>query len=106
MELIDKAAVVAEIERKVKSINSCPFRTAELGSEKFDEGQLNAYNEIISYIGTLEVEEVDFEKELDRIWFDNKLGNYFDNDALDFAHVRTLCKHFFELGLKAVQKGE
>lgn len=44
-------------------------------------------------------ENVDFEKELDRIWFDNKLGDYFDNDALDFAHIRTLCKHFFELGL-------
>lgn len=42
--------------------------------------------------------EVNFEKELDRIWFDNKLGDYFDNDALDFAHIKTLCKHFYELG--------
>ena len=53
-----------------------------------------------TYINTLEVKEMDFEKELDRIWFDNKLGNYFDNDALDFAHIRTLCKHFFELGIQ------
>ena len=49
-------------------------------------------------------ENVDFEKELDRIWFDNKLGDYFDNDALDFAHIRTICKHFYSLGL--AQKGE
>ena len=58
---------------------------------------------ILSIIISLQQEqpEVDFEKELDRIWFDNKLGNYFDNDALDYAHIKTLCKHFYELGLNA-----
>ena len=58
----------------------------------------------IRYKENLEVKEADFEKELDRIWFDNKLGNYFDNDALDFAHVRTICKHFFELGIKNAER--
>lgn len=90
MELIDKAAVVAEITNlKVK----------------YECGWNCAIDKVLEHIDDLEVKEVDFEKELDRIWFDNKLGNYFDNDALDFAHVRTICKHFFELGLK-VQKGE
>lgn len=54
-KLIDKDALVAEIERRIKGVNSCPFRTAELGSEKLNEGQLNAYNSILSFIDTLEV---------------------------------------------------
>ena len=57
--LIDKDALVAEIERRIKSVNSCPFRTAELGSEKLNEGQLNAYNVMLSLLDTLEVREVD-----------------------------------------------
>lgn len=51
---------------------------------------------------TLEVKEPDFEKEFSRIWFD--FGEYFNNSAVNFARIRTICKHFFELGLKA--KGE
>lgn len=92
MELIDKATVVAEIERIEYETNYEPFTDEVLGKR-------NGCRKIREFLDTLEVKEVDFEKELDRIWFDNKLGNYFDNDALDFAHVRTLCKHFFELGL-------
>ena len=59
-QYVDKDALVAEIERRIKSINSCSFRTAELGSEKSDEGQLNAYNVMLSFIDTLEVKEVDY----------------------------------------------
>jgi hypothetical protein len=99
MELIDKAAVVAEIERRIKERDNQMKSGCWVSSAYI-------YEDLLDFLDTLEVKEVDFEKELDRIWFDNKLGNYFDNDALDFAHVRTLCKHFFELGLKAVQKGE
>ena len=99
MELIDKDAVVAEIERRIKERDNQMKSGCWVSSAYI-------YEDLLDFLDTLEVKEVDFEKELDRIWFDNKLGNYFDNDALDFAHVRTLCKHFFELGLKAVQKGE
>jgi hypothetical protein len=58
--------------------------------------KLNSFNEKL-----VETKEIDFEKEFDRIWFDNKFGGYFYNDASDFAQVRILCKHFYELGLKA-----
>ena len=81
------------------------------------EGYLKDANVLQSYISymngnnvpmaTMDEQEqpkVDFEKELDRIWFDNKIGDYFDNDALDFAHIKTLCKHFYELGLNARKK--
>lgn len=49
--------------------------------------------------------DVDFEKELDRIWFDEKFGDNFDNSAVDFANVRWICNYFYELG-KNVRKEE
>lgn len=67
--LIDKDAIVEEIEKRIKSINSCPFRTAELGSEKLNEGQLNAYNLMLSFIDTYEDKEVDLD-EAARKWED------------------------------------
>ena len=66
-QYISKDALVEEIERRIKSIKSCPFRYAELGSEKLDEGELNAYNEMLSFINTIEVKEVDLEKESELI---------------------------------------
>ena len=106
-QYINKDALVVEIEKR-KAINEKSYIQTFLNSN--DNRDYFGYKvqediDILSFIDTLEVKEVDFEKELDRIWFDNRLGNYFDNDAMDFTHIRTLCKHFFELGLKA-QKGE
>lgn len=113
MKLIDKDALVAKIERLYnRAERRVTLEKEGLKAEdtrKYEDGLADAYDIILSFINTLEVKEVDFEKELDRIWFDNKLGNYFDNDALDFAHVRTMCKHFFELGIaenNKAQKGE
>lgn len=42
-----------EIERRIESMNSCPFKTAELGSEKFDNGELYAYKQILQFIDSL-----------------------------------------------------
>ena len=93
MKYIDADKLIAEI-RELRS-ESCISES--------DEYYEYAKSEIINIIHSLQQEQPawDLEKELDRIWFDNKLGNYFDNDALDFAHIRTLCKHFYELGLNA-----
>ena len=98
MELIDKDALVAGLKNMIDDYWSDSENT--MGIYPY------ALEKAIEYAETLEVKEVDFEKELDRIWFDNKLGNYFDNDALDFAHVRTLCKHFFELGLNTKKENK
>ena len=76
-QYIDKGTLVAEIERTIKSINSCPFRYAELGSEKLDEGQLNAYNEMLSFINALEVKEVNLEKEFNKYFFKLSFFNWF-----------------------------
>lgn len=107
MELIDKDALVAEIEKRLDELWDLLPNASDVIKDNYTKeeanitGKYTALESFEKFINTLEVKEVDFEKELDRIWFDNKLGNYFDNDALDFAHVRTICKHFFELGLKA-----
>ena len=99
-QYIDKDALVAELEKRIKETESMqPI------FDQFWAGQISAFKGVLKILDTLEVKEVDFEKELDRIWFDNKLGDYFNNAAVDFARIRTICKHFFELGIKA-QKGK
>ena len=69
----------------------------------------DAYAELLNFIDTLEVKEVDLEKELKLL--DNTL---FDLDGvavqgathyLTVEDVKDIARHFFELGLKA-QKGE
>jgi len=91
--LIDKDALVAEIERRLwLLVPKMTFHQQRVELEK-----------LISFIDTLEVKEVDlndyYHKFLEKEWFEN-------------SHVRTVsemiaftAKHFFELGLKA-QKGE
>lgn len=51
--MTDKELIKQEIVRRVESMNSCPFKTAELGSEKFDEGELYAYKQILQFIDSL-----------------------------------------------------
>lgn len=89
-ELIDKAEVVREIE-KLSAYLDC------LHEQRIIE-------KILSIIDTLEVKEVDLEKEI-KSWLDHghitdtRYDDYDDND------IESTAKHFFELGLKA-QKGE
>ena len=64
MKLIDKSAVVAEMERRKSELKS---RITELGTFEsntlglFEEVDL--YDDILSFIDTLEVKEVDEQKE-------------------------------------------
>lgn len=57
-----------------------------------------AYDEVLSFINTLEVKEVDldFEKELYKAF----------GQVKDFTLGMHIAKHFFELGIKAAQKGK
>ena len=54
---------------------------------------------ILSFLDTLEVKEVDLDKEVTSYILDNTRDGYFRADIHDVA------EHFYELGLKA-QKGE
>lgn len=96
MELIDKAAVVTEIKRLISIANSQydlvgdeDIRNRILWSQ-----QASVCSQILSFIDTLEVKEMDLEEDVDRI-LEEYDWNYDKIDFYEFA------KHFYELGLKA-----
>lgn len=98
MKLIPKDAVLAEIESRIKSMEECfngkfPMSQSVKETEQ-DKGKLVAYKSILSLIDTLEVEEVDLETEIEEQC--KKI-----NQLAVGKELRNICRHFFELGLKA-----
>ncbi len=81
MELIDKSAVVTEIEKRIKEHHS---------------GYLVCLKDILYFLNTLEPKEVDLEKEIDL---------YFNALPCRRDDIEIIAKHFFELGLKT-KKGK
>ena len=81
--LIDKDALVAEITKRKKR-------------NVLNEGAFEEDIDILSFINTLEVKEVDLEKEIDKELDRNWYGEYINLDKF-----RESANHFFELGLKA-----
>ena len=105
MELIDKAVVVEEIKKLQKQYSEAPTRnTYEKGLK---EGRLIGYKDALHKLDTLEVKEVDLDKEIDNIWNPRFNLGWDEKSLLSMNHegFTTIAKHFFELGLKA-QKGE
>lgn len=83
MKLVDKDAVIAMIKHHIKEEHHSYFCKC-----------------LLSELDTIGVKEVDLEKELDsmitpELKFHKALPSLFD-----------VAKHFFELGIKAAQKGE
>ena len=62
MELIDKSAVVAEIEKRIKETESM-----QPMFDQFWAGQISAFNGILKILNTLEVKRVDLEKEEEKL---------------------------------------
>jgi hypothetical protein len=93
---IDKDALVAEIEKLLA------FYSKEIEDNKEDPWTMNIakrdlLQEILSFLNTLEVKEVDLDLEI-ALW-----TNAIPEIRLD--DIERLAKYFFELGIKA-QKGE
>ena len=99
MALIDKDTLVAEIERRKKQYeewkNSCKGISSLSASIAIQE-DIN----ILCFINTLEVKEVDLEREYE-CYMNKEISEkeWIREDYLDFA------KHFFELGLRAIKEG-
>lgn len=55
MELIDKSALVAEIKRRIKINKECMLGLRNLD---YYQGKVDALNDTLSFINTLEVKEV------------------------------------------------
>ena len=109
-QYIDKDALVAEVERRIKSTNN----DVKIGAiESFTVSK--TLNSLISFINTLEVKDVDLEKESELIANgimisvqSNKYGtNIYNTQRNDFNHyhLQMAARKGIELGIKA-QKGE
>ena len=112
MKLIDKDVLVAEIERRLYFDNN--WIEGDKRRQKHTDGISSAYykrvgskhacESILDFVNTLEVKEVDLEKELIE-WhkehfkkdgtFIGMSGFYLTNNS-----QMAIAKHFFELGLK------
>ena len=94
MKLIDKDALVAEIEN---------IRKHYIERDDFDNGWNFALNKVLSFLDTLEVKEMDLEHEVESYW--KQCDMTWCRDAYSMTHIRSMlsdiAKHFFELGLKA-----
>ena len=94
MKLIDKDALIAEIERRIKGLKDCRADTIAGYA-----GEISGLKNLLSFLYTLEVKKVNLEKEIQSWVEDNSVNGYYREDVYETA------EHFFELGLKA-QKGE
>lgn len=84
MKLIDKDALVAEIEKRInfnKTLNA--------------HSRLDECSAILSFLDTIEVKGVDLKKEIQTWVEDNSVNGYYREDVYETA------EHFLELGLKA-----
>ena len=90
MELIDKAVVVAEIERIKENANKRGY----IGKCSV----IVVCDELLSFLGALEVKEVDLDELEENKYFEKEL-KAFVVGIIDDCHIE-IAKHFFELGLK------
>ena len=106
MKLIDKDALVAEIERRKKNLIDTMIKFYYASNYNEWESVLNEYKSFISFINTLEVKEVDLEEEM-KAWRHNHFHGKRDKEAvgeyLERVSQLDLAKHFFKLGLKSKQ---
>ena len=92
MKLIDKDALLAELERRIKTNKECMLGLRNLD---YYQGKVDALNDTISSLDTLEVKEVDIEEEVESL-IKSVIWRFADKE--DFLRV---AKHFSELGLRA-----
>lgn len=96
MKLIDKSALVAEIERRIEALHST-LNERET-AVKFE------LKDFLSFIDTLEVKEVDLEEETRKWWKKHLRLNPANQLWMDAHQSVVFAKHFYELGLQS-QKG-
>ena len=103
MKLIDKSALVAEIERRETNIKEYCFREGH--DTRFDVVP-EQLSQILSFINTLETKEVDLEKEVKEEYLNRRCYVGKDNMLviLNEPQFNDIAKHFFELGLNAQRK--
>jgi len=93
MKLIGKDAVVAEVEKRYEYLREKEFNSHSIESEI----RMSECQHLMLLLNTLEVKEVDFEKEM--YLQINKLHTPLHYE--DYEELKNFAKHFYELGLKS-----
>lgn len=104
-QYIDKSAIVAEIETYISNYKEILYKIDKssddwISSTSILESKIDVLQHILAFLDSLEVKEVDLEKEKDDYWnklCDDEFGELLERDAKWFDDI---AKHFFELGLK------
>lgn len=97
--LIDKDAALAKIDGEIKLLE--PYLGACAGQIVAEaNSKIAAYNRVKDILDTIEVKEVDYDKEVTEY-----LNNFKNANIGHRLSLRRCAKHFFELGLNA-QKGK
>ncbi len=91
--LIDKYALIAKIEKEIKHIYA---GREYVGIPSNEENVVMGLQKAEDIINTIEVKEVDLEKEYKQFVQDDPVYNKLVNDIVGKA----IAKHFFELGIK------
>jgi hypothetical protein len=102
-QYIDKSALIAEIDRWIKLLTN---EKNQEGSSQIDKlslgGRIAELQEVKVFLNTLEVKEVDLEKELNVI-IDSLNDDKYEHLSIH-QQLSHIAKHFFELGLKAKEE--
>ena len=104
-QYIDKAAVVAEIDKIITGLEH--QNPDEFGDniQCMSAAEIEALNLVKDFIDTLEVKEVDLEKEIKD--YIRKIRHFLTGTPNDWKYawleeeVAEIAQHFFKLGLKA-----
>ena len=103
MELIDKAAVIAEIERRIKINKECM-----LGLKNLDyyQGRVDAFNDALSFLNTLEVKDVDLIEERMKECPHRQVGcTMYDGHILECRGACSWVVDYIKLKEHKAQKG-
>lgn len=89
-QYINKSALIAEIE---KCYNEC-LKRAKISDLDYWNAKADAYRNVLVILSdTTEVKEVDLDKEIKRFTMSKEL---YETKSV----IRTVAKHFFELGMR------
>ncbi len=103
-QYISKSAVVAEIESKKKCSQTLGDNAINGSMQQFYDGMKQGCIDILSFIDTIEVKEVDFETELDE-WM--KFGPHTSYPWCTIPDaIKITAEHFFELGLSVSNESQ
>lgn len=94
-QYIDKSALVAEIEKLMNNYSELPTRNSY--EEGLKEGRLIGYKDALWKINSLEVKDVELEKDIDD-WY-NTMGIPVTTNAL-----KETARHFFETWTKSTKR--